>query len=121
MTDQLRAALDDFDAACRESRDAMTATARFARSEENQSLAYLALAEARAMAYNFAIAPRLDHPRIHGPTSWHSHVYSLGQNCQDFRYGVALLDGRATYRLHGRVGDVKLALIQVQNSVMGTS
>lgn len=119
MTDQLRAALDDFDAACAQSRDAITATARFARSAQNQSLAFLALAEARAMAYNFAIAPRLDRPRLHGPTSWHSHVYSLGQNCHDFRYGIALLDGRGTYRLHGRVGDLKLALIQVQNTILG--
>lgn len=119
MGDRLRDALDEFDAACRESRDLIAATDRFRDNEANRTLAYVSLAEARAMAYNFAVAPRLDHPRINGQQSWHSHFYSLGGNCPDFRYGATLLDGRQTYRLTGRVGDLKLALFQVQNTIMG--
>lgn len=119
MGDRLHDALTEFDIACRESHELIAATDRFRDSEANRTLAYLSLAEARAMAYNFAVAPRLDHPRINGQQSWHSHFYSLGGNCQDFRYGATLLDGRQSYRLTGRVGDLKLALFQVQNTVMG--
>ncbi len=119
MGERLQDALDEFDAACRESRDLIAATDRFRDSEANRALAYQSLVEARAMAYNLAVAPRLDHPRLNGQQSWQSHFFSLGGNCQDFRYGATLLDGRQTYRLTGRVGELKLALFQVQNTIMG--
>src|SRR5262249_32000034 len=34
-------------------------------------------------------------------------------------YSIALLDGRDTYRVSGRVGDLRLALFQVQSHIMG--
>lgn len=117
--DPLAAAMREFDTACREVAEQIAATDRFRDSEANRSLAYLSLAEARAMAYNLAIAPRLDHPRVIGQSSWYSLLYSLGGTCQDFRYGAMLLDGRQTYRVSGSVGQLKLMLFQVQNSIMG--
>jgi hypothetical protein len=119
MADELAGAFDEFDAACRETRSMIEATPRFRDKPAHRAQAYQSLAEARAMAYNLAIAPRLDHPRVHSQSSWHSTWFSLGQNCPDFRYGATLLDGRRRYRLRGRLGELKLLLFQVQNQVMG--
>jgi hypothetical protein len=95
------------------------ATDRFREHPEHRPQAYVSLAEARAMAYTFAIAPRLDDPTLRARGSWHYTLFSLGQNCQDMRYGIALLDGRSTYRLSGRLGELRLALFQVQSHLMG--
>lgn len=112
-------AFDDLRAAVEEGRKLIESTPRFTDRPDHRAQAYVSLAEAQAMAYALAIAPRPDHPRVHGQTSWHSTIFSLGTNCGDFRYGAAVLDGRCTYRIHGRIGQLKLGLIQVQNRVMG--
>jgi hypothetical protein len=117
--DTLTRAMDEFDAACRDARTMVEATPRFQNSVEERAQAYVAVAEARAMAYTFAIAPRLDHPHLHSLSTWHSYVFSIGQNCQDFRYGVMLLDGRETYTLRGHVGETALMLFQVQSHLQG--
>ena len=82
---------------------------------------YHALIEAQAMAYNFAIAPRLDHPRIQEATGWQTDFYTLGLNGPDGQYGVTFLDGRQSYRVRGRIGDVKIFMFQVFNGLMGSA
>jgi hypothetical protein len=117
--DALRAAFDDFEAAGRETRAMIEATDRFSSYPEHRVQAYVSLAEARSMAYTFAIATRTDVPRLHAQTSWHATTTSLGQNCQDMRYAIVLLDGARTYRLRGHLGEQRLALWQVHSHVMG--
>lgn len=119
MTDALSAAYDDFEAAGREAREIIEGTARFGSFPEHRVQAYVTLAEARAMAYSFAIAPRTDVPRLHAQTSWNATTSSLGQNCQDMRYAIVLLDGSRTYRLRGHLGRQRLALWQVHSHMMG--
>src|SRR5262245_47167192 len=94
-------------------------TPRFSEGVQDQAKAYHCLMEAQAMAYNFIVAPRLRHPRIHTNTGWQTDMYTIGQNGPDFHYGCMFLDGRQTYRLSGHYGDVTLFLMQVQNGVPG--
>ena len=119
MTDTLSTAFDDFEAATAEVRTMIEATDRFSSYPEHRVQAYASLAEARSMAYTMAIAPRTDVPRLHAQGSWHATTSSLGQNCQDMRYAIVLLDGARTYRLHGHLGAQRLALWQVHSHTMG--
>ncbi|MET0984195.1 MAG: DUF1214 domain-containing protein [Steroidobacteraceae bacterium] len=102
-----------------EMRKLIEATPRFKDNAQNQAKAYHCLIEAQAITYNFVMAPRLMHPRIHTNTSWQTDMYTLGQNGPDFHYGAMFLDGRQTYRLSGHYGDVILFLMQVQNGMPG--
>jgi len=115
----LSTAFDDFEAAGREAREWIESTDRFHAYPEHRVQAYVSLAEARSMAYTMAIAPRTDVPRLHAQTSWHATTSSLGQNCQDMRYAIVLLDGARTYRLRGHLGEQRLALWQVHSHVLG--
>jgi hypothetical protein len=119
QTDALSTAFDDFEAATAEVRQMIEATERFSSYPEHRAQAYVSLAEARAMAYSFAIAPRTDVPRLHAQGSWHATTSSLGQNCQDMRYAIVALDGSRTYRLRGHLGEQRLALWQVHSHMMG--
>jgi len=94
-------------------------TARFQDRPQHRAKAYHALMEAQARAYNFAVAPRLHHPRVQVGTGWQTDFYALGQNCPDFQYGVFFLDGRRKYRITGRFGDIRLLLLQTHNFLMG--
>lgn len=73
----------------------------------------------RAKAYNFAVAPRMLHPRIQVNTGWFSDFYTLRQNGPDLHYPLFLLDGTQTYRLRGHYGDCKLILFQLINHLSG--
>ncbi len=102
-----------------EVRRKMEATPRFRDNPQNRAKAYHTLMEVQAMAYNFAVAPRLDHPRMQVNTGWQTNMYTLGQNCMDFFYGVMFADGTRSYRITGRMGDIKLFLWQVLGSLPG--
>lgn len=117
--DRLAAAYDEFEAAERDSRKLIESTPRFAAYPDHRAQGYASLAEARSMAYSWAIASRTEHARLHAHTSLYSTVSSLGQPCQDMRYAVSVLDGRRTYRLQGRLGECRLALLQMHNRIMG--
>lgn len=117
--DALSEAFGRFEAAEAEARMMIEDTPRFRDRPDHRAQAYVCLAEARAMAYNHIIAPRLADPYVHSRTSWQTNFFSLGQNCPDFRYGALLLDGSSTYRLHGRVGDAVLVLLQINGRVFG--
>ena len=56
----------------------------------------------------------------HGPAClWQSDVYTHGQNGADFLYGAMFVDGRNTYRLTGRMGDLSLFLLQTHYGFPG--
>lgn len=116
---ELQKAWARFQATVDEARRKMENTPRFRDTPQHRASAYHTLLEAQAMAYNFAVAPRMQHPRVQVNTGWQTNMYTLGQNGMDFFYGVMLLDGRQTYRLSGRMGDIKLFLLQVISHLPG--
>ena len=118
-TPELKAAWAAYHAALEEMRLAMEATPRFQAQPQHRAKAYHTLMEAQAQAYNFVVAPRMMQPRIFFNSGWQTDLYTLGQNCQDLLYGVTLLDGRQTYRMSGRMGDLGIFLLQVQNGIFG--
>src|SRR5262245_56351104 len=100
----LKQAWDGYYRTLDEMRVLMESTPRFQDTPQHRAKAYHTLMEMQAMAYNFAIAPRMSHPRIYVQTGWQTDVYTLGQNGPDWRYGIVFLDGRQRYRLRGRMG-----------------
>jgi hypothetical protein len=94
-------------------------SSRFQQTPQHRAKAYHCLMEVQAMAYNFIIGPRMLHPRIHFNTGWQTNMYTLGQNGQDFLYGVLFVDGKQQYRLSGRMGDISVFLLQTHNGVFG--
>ncbi|MCA1844825.1 MAG: DUF1214 domain-containing protein [Actinobacteria bacterium] len=118
-SDPLRDAWDRYLAVIDETGALVEATPRFQDRPANRASAYLGLHEAQAMAYTFALAPRTCDPLVYAQSTWHSHLFTLGQNCGDFRYGALFLDGRRSYRLTGRMGDLRLLLLQVHNRLLG--
>jgi len=119
LSTALQKAWARFQATVDEGRVKMESTPRFRDTPQHRASAYHTLLEAQAMAYNFAVAPRMRHPRVQVNTGWQTHFYTLGQNGMDFFYGVMFLDGRRTYRLSGRMGDIKLFLFQVISHLSG--
>ena len=97
----------------------MTSEPRFQDEPQHRAKAYHTMMEALAMAYNFAVAPRMLHPRIQVTTGWFSDYYTLGQNGPDLHYALFFLDGTQTYRLRGNYGDCKLILFQLINHLSG--
>jgi hypothetical protein len=92
---------------------------RFKDHPEDRAKAFHTLMEMQAMAYNFAIQPRLAEPRLFRNETWATNIYSLGQNGPDTDYRMAFLDGTQVYRLTGHVGDTQLTLIQMFNGLFG--
>jgi hypothetical protein len=118
-TAALSEAWTEYHATLDEMRKLLEATPRYQQTPQHRAKAYHALMEMQAMAYNFVISPRMDHPRIYFQSGWQTNLYTLGQNGQDLLYGLIFVDGRQTYRLKGRMGDVKVFLLQVQNGIFG--
>jgi hypothetical protein len=120
MPGELQEAWAEYCAAAERSREVLESTARFTDNPDLQGPAYAGLLEAQAMAYNFVIAPtRSDVPEIFWQSTWYADLYCLGQPISDFAYGGLFLDGRGRYRLHGRIGDLRLLLLQVHTGVQG--
>jgi hypothetical protein len=118
-TPALREAWAEYHVTLEEMRLLLEATPCFQDTPQHRAKAYHTLMEMQAMAYNFAIAPRMAHPRIFLNCGWQNHMYTLGQNGPDFLYGVACVDGRQTYRMTGRMGDIPLLLLQTLNGLFG--
>jgi len=116
---ELQQAWHEYHATLEEMRLLMESTPRFQDTPQHRAKAYHTLMEMQAMAYNFAIAPRLLHPRIYLNCGWQTERYTLGQNGQDFLYGVIFVDGRQTYRMKGRMGDITMFLLQTLNGLFG--
>lgn len=116
--DTLREAWSGYNRAVEDARQAIEATPRFRDRTDHRAEAYYSLAEAQAMAYNIAVAPRLDHPTINTRT-WYHNVHTLGGTSSDLYHVSALVDSRHSYRLFGRVGDMKILVMQVFNTVLG--
>jgi hypothetical protein len=97
----------------------MTASERFQEWPQHRAKAYHAMMEALAMAYTFAVAPRMAQPRLQQNTGWFADMFTLGQNGPDLFYCLTFLDGKQEYRLTGNVGDSPLILFQVLNHLSG--
>jgi len=115
----LQQAWQNYYATVEELRKEMEDSAIF-RQPQNRVKMYHILMEMQAVVYNFTIAPRMSHPRILSTTGWQTDFYALGLPTPDFYYGVTVLDGRQTYKLRGRMGDIKLFLVQVQSHLQGS-
>jgi hypothetical protein len=107
-----------YNAAVEKARLAMEATPRFKDRTDHRATAYYSLAEAQSMAYGLALATRMDHPLIN-TRSWYHNSHTLGGTSADLYHVSAAVDGRHTYRLFGRVGDMKVLVMQVFNTIMG--
>jgi len=107
-----------YNAAVEKARLAMEATPRFKDRTDHRATAYYSLAEAQSMAYALALATRMDHPLIN-TRSWYHNSHTLGGTSADLYHVSAAVDGRHTYRLFGRVGDMKVLVMQVFNTIMG--
>jgi Protein of unknown function (DUF1214) len=114
---KLTQAWQDYYQTLDEMRILMEATPRFQNNPQDRAKAYHTLMEMQAMAYNFAVAPRMSHPRVNVHTGWQTDLFTLGQNGQDFYYAVVFLDGRQRYRMTGEMGDIKLFLLQMFNGL----
>ena len=110
---------DDFHAAQQEVLGWMTESERFKTVPQHRAKAYHTMMEALAMVYNFAVAPRMTHPRLQINTGWQTDFYTLGQNGPDLYYALTFLDGRQTYRLTGKYNDCVLILGQVIKHLSG--
>jgi hypothetical protein len=118
-TPALKTAWERFNAAQNEVLGWMEATDRFKTVPQHRAKAYHTMMEALAMVYNFAVAPRMTHPRLFVNTGWQTDMYTLGQNAPDLFYATAFLDGKQTYRLTGNYGDCVLILAQVISHLSG--
>jgi len=117
-TQVLQDAWSAYGAAVERARLAMERTPRFKERPEHRATAYLSLAEAQSMAYNFAVAPRMDCPVIN-TRAWYHNVHTLGGTSADLFHVCASVHGRHTYRLFGRIGDLKVMVMQVFNTILG--
>lgn len=118
-TPALAAAWQRFHATQTEVLGWMTGEKRFHDWPQHRAKAYHTMMEALAMCYNFAVAPRMTHPRVQVNTGWFSDYFTLGQNAPDLHYALFFLDGTQTYRLTGDYGDCKLILFQLINHLSG--
>jgi hypothetical protein len=115
----LQAAWAYFNEKMRMSREAVEANTRYTDNVRNRVAIFRSLAQVQAMAYNFAIAPSVNAPRIFVNTTYQTTLYTLGLACQDFFYGATYLDGRQRYRLIGRIGAEAWSAVQIQTALMG--
>ena len=118
-TPTLKQAWDEYHATLEAMRKELEATPSFQNDPMDRAKAYHTLMEMQAMAYNFAVAPRMLHPRLYYNLCWQSDSYTLGQNGQDWLYSMAFLDGTQRYKLTGRMGDISLMLCQTFNGLFG--
>lgn len=115
----LRDAWSGYHAALEELRLAMESARQFDLVPEQRGLAYWQLMQVQALAYNFAVGPRTDEPRVFHNTSWQTDLYTIGGNGPDFDYRCLFLDGRHSYWLTGRINDTRMAVAQVNSAVPG--
>jgi len=103
-----------------ECRAQIEASAQYRDVPQQRAKAFHALMEMQAQVYNFAVAPRLIHPRIFRNTGWQTEVYTLGGNGPDFDYRQIFLDGQQTYKLTGNMRDSRVVLGQLANGLPGS-
>ena len=116
----LKAAWDRNRAVMAELQALVEASPQFIEVPEQRARAYHQLMEVQAIAYNFAIAPRMISPRIFHNTGWQTDMYCSGGNGPDFHYGTMFVDGEQTYRLRGNVRDSKILLAQHNSALPGS-
>ncbi len=97
----------------------MTESERFQQWPQHRAKAYHTMMEALAMAYTFAVAPRMSQPRLQTNTGWFADMFTLGQNGPDLFYCLTFLDGAQEYRLTGNIASSPLMLFQILNHLSG--
>ncbi|MET0983817.1 MAG: hypothetical protein ABW034_00275 [Steroidobacteraceae bacterium] len=118
-TSPLNAAWKSYLSMLDEMRALVESTSRFQETPQHRAKAYHTLMEVQAFAYNWAIAPRQYEPRIFRHLIWQTNIYTLAQNNPDTFYEAMFVDGRQSYRLSGRMGDVVMATMQTHNGLPG--
>ncbi len=103
-----------------EMRIAVETAPQFDSAPNQRARAYHQLMEAQAIAYNFALVPRMAHPRIFKNTAWQTDVYCSGGNGPDFHYATVFLDGAQTYRITANIRDSKMLLAQHNSALPGS-
>ncbi len=107
-----------FREAAERARLAVEETERFRGRADHRASAYHGLLEAHSMAYDMAVAPRMDHPVIN-TRAWFHNSHTLGGTSGDLYHVCAVVDGRHSYRLSGRVGGMKILVMQIFNTILG--
>jgi hypothetical protein len=117
--DRLATAWQAYNRVFEEAAQLIASVPRFANDPDYQRRLYRNLMQVQAMAYNFAIVPRTDRPRVFVHTTYLPDFYTLGMACPDFHYVGLFLDGRRRYRISGRRGAVAWMSAQVQSHLIG--
>ncbi|MEP6867547.1 MAG: DUF1214 domain-containing protein [Novosphingobium sp.] len=73
----------------------------------------------QSFAFNIYMAPRHHLPRFYSHSIFLPYELSFGAPCADFHYRWAFLDGRRTYRIHGRRGTGRWTEFQAQRGFWG--
>ncbi|MEP7348643.1 MAG: DUF1214 domain-containing protein [Sphingorhabdus sp.] len=73
----------------------------------------------QAFAFNIYMAPRHHLPRFYSHSIFLPYELSFGAPCADFHYRWAFLDGRRTYRIHGKCGTGRWMEFQAQRGFWG--
>jgi len=79
-------------------------TYRFADRPTVQLSAHDIVMQAQALAYNMEMVPHVDYPRFFVHSICEPNVYNAWLWNPDFRYRLAYIDGRRTYRIWGKKG-----------------
>lgn len=117
--DRLAAAWRNYTQIFEDAAQAIAATDRFGANPDYQRRLYRNLMQVQAMAYNFAIVPRTDRPRVFIHTTYLPDFYTLGMACPDFHYVGLFLDGSKRYRITGNRAEVAWMSAQVQSHLLG--
>lgn len=89
---------------------------RFLLSDQVQAQAYAYLFQLQAAAYNICIGMRIDFPRFYTQQVLEPIYPWLAPN-PDFIYSRGLFNPRRSYRISGRIGDLKMIVIQLQSTL----
>ena len=119
MPGQLEPTWNDIVRTLEDARIALQSNPRFLEDPDYERRVYRNVMQAQAMAYNLAIVPRTDRPRIFTSTTYFPDFYTLGMACPDFLYIGLFLDGGRRYRITGRRGELVWMSAQVQSHLMG--
>lgn len=117
---RLAAAWDRYYATLADLRRKIEASDQYREIPQQRAKAFHALMEIQAMVYNFAVAPRMQYPRVFHNTGWQTDMYTMGGNGPDFDYHTLFLSGKTTYRFTGKTNDSRLVLGQLSGALPGT-
>ena len=104
----------EYNALVAKARDRMLARPE-SRHQRVADQAEYALAAMQAGCHHFHVLYRADHPVFHRQVVWSPYEAPWGGPSSDMVYAWVMLDGRRTYRIHGRRGTTRLTDLQLFN------